>query len=204
MSASLSDSRTSYIPCLDEMTKLDFKSGKCQEEKCQETVKTTPSENSGTEQQPKNHFESVLNTLKLNVENDAAGPHSGFSCIGVDWTFMSQVANAQATLSINKYKIIIVDDGKVIHMPSYTVECVRFSHLCTCQQCAVHTTTSDLALVCALGEILCIMGTVLTGIFGLIGCCRGFGRLFHTLEKMILDYQNVIGAYNSARRLQTV
>lgn len=30
------------------------------------------------------------------------------------------------------------------------------------------------------------MGTVVTGILGLIGCCRGFGRLLQAQEEMIL------------------
>ncbi|VDN00294.1 unnamed protein product, partial [Onchocerca ochengi] len=52
----------------------------------------------------------------------------------------------------------------------------------------------------ALGEGLCLIGTAFTGIFGLIGCCRGFGRLFYAQEKMMLDYQNArSGARNNAR-----
>uniref|UniRef100_A0A8R1XTU9 Uncharacterized protein n=1 Tax=Onchocerca volvulus TaxID=6282 RepID=A0A8R1XTU9_ONCVO len=57
----------------------------------------------------------------------------------------------------------------------------------------------------SLGEGLCLIGTVFTGILGLIGCCRGFGRMFYAQEKMMLDYQNAfIGAYNNARQLNSV
>ncbi|VDP23932.1 unnamed protein product [Onchocerca flexuosa] len=50
----------------------------------------------------------------------------------------------------------------------------------------VHGFPSNPVLGYALGEGLCLMGTVFTGIFGLIGCCRGFGRLFYAQEKMML------------------
>uniref|UniRef100_A0A0M3IGA9 Transmembrane protein n=1 Tax=Ascaris lumbricoides TaxID=6252 RepID=A0A0M3IGA9_ASCLU len=51
---------------------------------------------------------------------------------------------------------------------------------------AVHHNVADLVLLLTLGEVLSIMGTVLTGVLGLIGCCRGFGRLLHAQEKMIM------------------
>ncbi len=44
----------------------------------------------------------------------------------------------------------------------------------------------DAMLFLTLGEVLALMGTVLTGLFGLIGCCRGFGRLLHAQETLLL------------------
>lgn len=46
--------------------------------------------------------------------------------------------------------------------------------------------TADAILFLTLGEVLTLMGTVLTGLFGLIGCCRGFGRLLHAQERLLL------------------
>ncbi|MCP9257829.1 hypothetical protein DINM_001079 [Dirofilaria immitis] len=63
----------------------------------------------------------------------------------------------------------------------------------------IYNSTSDAVMILALGEVISIIGTIFTGIFGLVGCCRGFGQLLHAQEKMILDYQNVlVGAYDKA------
>uniref|UniRef100_A0A0R3RPN5 Transmembrane protein n=1 Tax=Elaeophora elaphi TaxID=1147741 RepID=A0A0R3RPN5_9BILA len=241
------------------MTKLDFKIGKSEGSNEQQhhssdndsaTAESTAN-NTNNEQQSKSHFEDVLTTLGLNVKHDGTGPHIGFSCIGMDWAFMLQVANAQATLSI--LLIVCLTSSMFLTgyrfissaWATYLLSCayigmragrwqsyshaIAFCGMCTFQSFVymstmcwffyslytlnsntqsyefIHSATSDTALVFALGEMLCIMGTVLTGIFGLIGCCRGFGRLLHAQEKMILDYQNVlIGAYDSARRLNAV
>lgn len=42
-------------------------------------------------------------TFGLNLKDDGTGPHIGFNCIGMDWAFMLQVANAQASLTIVCY-----------------------------------------------------------------------------------------------------
>uniref|UniRef100_A0A914UV99 Uncharacterized protein n=1 Tax=Plectus sambesii TaxID=2011161 RepID=A0A914UV99_9BILA len=46
---------------------------------------------------------------------------------------------------------------------------------------------TDAVLFLTLGEVLALMGTILTGLFGLIGCCRGFGRLLHAQERLLLE-----------------
>ncbi|KAL3989830.1 putative integral membrane protein [Acanthocheilonema viteae] len=239
------------------MTKLDFKTDKSSEQKCQTNdngnAATENSTNniSNEQQQSNNHFKDVLATLGLNVKYDGNGAHIGFSCIGMDWAFMLQVANIQATLSV--LLILCLTSSMFLigyrfissAWATYLLSCAyigiragkwqSYSHaiaycgMCTFQTFVymstmcwffyslytlnsntqpyefIHSATSDAALMFALGEVLCIIGTILTGIFGLIGCCRGFGRLLHAQEKMILDYQNVlIGAYDSARRLNTV
>ncbi|EFO15391.2 hypothetical protein LOAG_13120 [Loa loa] len=240
------------------MTKLEFKSGKSEElnkQQCQandnDKVATENFDNNKSNEQPKKHFENVLNTLGLNLKHDGTGPNIGFSCIGMDWSFIQQVANAQAMLSILLIiclmSSMLLTGFRIISSTwaTYLLSCAyigmragrwqSYSHsiaycgMCTFQSFVymstmcwffyslytlnlntqsyefIRSATSDAALVFALGEVLCIMGTVLTGIFGLIGCCRGFGRLLHAQEKMILDYQNVlIGAYDNARRLNTV
>ncbi|KHN70993.1 hypothetical protein Tcan_17555 [Toxocara canis] len=53
----------------------------------------------------------------------------------------------------------------------------------------VRRNAADAVLLLTLGEVLSMMGTVLTGVLGLIGCCRGFGRLLHAQEKMIMERQ---------------
>uniref|UniRef100_A0AAF5RXI2 Transmembrane protein n=1 Tax=Wuchereria bancrofti TaxID=6293 RepID=A0AAF5RXI2_WUCBA len=244
------------------MTKLNFKSGKSdglneqqQQTNDSDNDKATikNSENNEDNEKSKKHFEDVLTTLGLNLKQDDTGTNIGFSCIGMDWSFMLQVANAQATLSIIQLLIVCLTSSMFLTgyrfissaWATYLLSCAyigiragrwqNYSHaiaycgMCTFQSFVymstmcwffyslytlnsstqsyefIHSTTSDAALVFALGEVVCIMGTVLTGIFGLICCCRGFGRLLHAQEKMILDYQNVlIGAYDNARRINIV
>ncbi len=49
-----------------------------------------------------------------------------------------------------------------------------------------HRRISDVVLFLTLGEALTLMGTVLTGLFGLIGCCRGLGRLLSEQEQAMI------------------
>jgi len=50
-----------------------------------------------------------------------------------------------------------------------------------------HRRISDTVLFLTLGEALTLMGTVLTGVFGLIGCCRGLGRLLAEQEQAMME-----------------
>ncbi|VDK19630.1 unnamed protein product [Anisakis simplex] len=58
----------------------------------------------------------------------------------------------------------------------------------------VHHNAADAVLLLTTGEALSMMGTVLTGVLGLVGCCRGFGRLLHALENMIAERQRSLEA----------
>ncbi|CAJ0934069.1 unnamed protein product, partial [Mesorhabditis belari] len=46
---------------------------------------------------------------------------------------------------------------------------------------------SNLILVMMLGEVAALMGTVFTGVFGLLTCCRGFGRMMDHFDRMVTE-----------------
>jgi hypothetical protein len=48
-----------------------------------------------------------------------------------------------------------------------------------------HLSISGAMMLLTLGEVVTMMGTVLTGILGLVGCCRGFGRMLQAQEQLL-------------------
>ncbi len=45
---------------------------------------------------------------------------------------------------------------------------------------------SDVILFLELGESLSLLGTILTGLFGMVACCKGFGRILAFQDRKIL------------------
>uniref|UniRef100_A0A1I7X458 Membrane-associated protein n=1 Tax=Heterorhabditis bacteriophora TaxID=37862 RepID=A0A1I7X458_HETBA len=47
-------------------------------------------------------------------------------------------------------------------------------------------TSPNIVLVLMVVEVVAMIGTVFTGVFGMIACCRGLGKLLHQQEQMIM------------------
>jgi len=55
-----------------------------------------------------------------------------------------------------------------------------------------HLSISGAMMILALGEVVTMMGTVVTGVLGLVGCCRGFGRMLQAQEQLLEERRELM------------
>ncbi|VDM78113.1 unnamed protein product [Strongylus vulgaris] len=48
------------------------------------------------------------------------------------------------------------------------------------------TANPNALLALVVVEMVSLMGTVFTGVFGMIACCRGLGKMLHHMEQLIM------------------